>query len=258
MIAVFDSGLGGLSVLQEMQTFLPDYNLWYVADTAFCPYGPKPIQFIQARSLAIGRWFAAHGAAILVVACNTASSAALSLLREALPIPVIGMEPGLKPAAAVTRNGRIGVLATSNTLAGARFGSLIERFAAGVDVWTQPCPKLVQQVEAGRLNDDETRALVEQYVRPLLDAGVDTLVLGCTHFPFLRPLITAAAGPDISIIDTGPAVARQVARVAKEHAILPDIGHTRIWTTGTVGLVAPNAQRLLGRECSVEEVVIPE
>lgn len=258
MIAVFDSGLGGLSVLREIQILLPHYTLWYVADTAFCPYGPKPVQFVQFRSLAIAHWLAARGAALLVVACNTASSAALPLLRESLPIPVIGMEPGLKPAAAVTRNGRIGVLATSNTLSGTRFGSLVERFAAGVDVWTQPCPRLVEQVEAGRLDDDETRALVRQYVHPLIAAGVDTLVLGCTHFPFLRPLIAEAAGPDISIIDTGPAVARQVARVAKEHAILPDIGHNRIWTTGDAALVAPNVQRLLGREYSVEKVVISD
>jgi glutamate racemase len=168
------------------------------------------------------------------------------------------MEPGLKPATAVTRNGRIGVLATSSTLAGPRFGSLVERFAAGVEVWTQPCPRLVEQVESGQIDDDETRALVEQYVRPLIDAGVDTLVLGCTHFPFLRPLIAEVAGSDISIIDTGPAVARQVARVAAEFGIPPAEKDIHIWTTGDPALVAPNMRRLLREEWMVEKAVIPE
>jgi glutamate racemase len=192
------------------------------------------------------------GAEIIVVACNTASSAALELLRAELPFPIVGMEPGLKPAAAATRSGRVGVLATSNTLGGARFATLVERYAGGVEVITQPCPGLVELVEAGTLQGPAARALVEQYVTPLLADGVDVLVLGCTHYPFLRPLIAEVAGDDITIVDTGPAVAQQVVRVAGPHDLAQGSGGTRFWTTGEPALAQPAAQRLLGQEVVVE------
>jgi glutamate racemase len=250
-IGLFDSGLGGLSVLREVRRILPYHNLIYLADTAYCPYGPRPVAEVQARALAIGRWLGEHGARMVVVACNTASSAALELLRTELSLPVVGMEPGLKPAAAATRSGRIGVLATDNTLGGARFAALVERYAGDVEVITQPCPGLVEVVEAGTLHEPATHALVRRYVTPLLARGVDVLVLGCTHYPFLRPVIAEVAGPGITILDTGPAVAQQVARVVGLHRFAEG-GGERCWTTGDPAMVQPVARRLLGREIMVE------
>lgn len=239
MIALFDSGLGGLSVLREVRVLLPHHELMYVADSAFCPYGPKPVAFVRKRSLAIGRWLVDRGAALLVVACNTASSAALDVLRAELPIPVVGMEPGLKPAVAATRTGRIGVLATVNTISGGRMQGLIARYADGVEVLTQPCPGWVEQVEAGDLASDLTRELVAHYVVPLIDRGADTLVLGCTHYPFLRPLIAEVAGPRVAIIDTGPAVARQVARMVQYHGVAAKHAAIRVYTSGDPRMVTP-------------------
>src|SRR5262245_59935595 len=253
-IALFDSGLGGLSVLREVHGWLPRHDLLYLADTAYCPYGPRPLAEVRARVLAIGPWLVEQGAGLLVVACNTASSLALEPLRAELPIAVVGMEPGLKPAAAATRSGRVGVLATSNTLAGGRFAALVERYAAGVEVLTQPCPGLVELVEAGELAGSPTRALVERYVVPLLECGVDTLVLGCTHYPFLRPAIAAVAGSDVAIVDTGPAVARQVARVAAQQGLPAGLGRARFCTTGDGARVTTAARRLLHEAVVVEAV----
>jgi glutamate racemase len=253
-IALFDSGLGGLSLLREVRELRPQHDLLYLADTAYCPYGPRPPDEVRARALAIGRWLVEQGASLLVVACNTASSAALELLRAELPIAVVGMEPGLKPAAAATRKGRVGVLATSSTLAGDRFAALVERHAEGIEVITQPCPGLVELVEAGDLDGPPARTLVGSYVAPLLEYGVDTLVLGCTHYPFLRPTIAAMAGSHVAIIDTGPAVARQVARVAAQRGLPAGQGHARFWTTGDSAQVTAAARKLLGEAVVVEAV----
>jgi glutamate racemase len=255
-IALFDSGIGGLSVMREVRRLLPRHDLLYFADTAYCPYGPRPLTEIRARSLAIGRWLMERGAGLLLVACNTASSATLELLRAELPLPVVGMEPGLKPAVAASRNGRIGVLATSNTLAGVRFAALVERHAGGVEMLTQPCPGLVEQVEAGDLDGPATRALVERYLQPLLERGADTIVLGCTHYPFLRPLLVEIAGPGVTLVDTGPAVAAQVARVAARHALPSGSGVVRCWTSGDPATVAPVISRLLRENVVVESVSI--
>jgi glutamate racemase len=252
-IGLFDSGVGGLSVLREVRALLPRHDLLYLADTAYCPYGPRPAAELRARALAIGRWLGEQGAELLVVACNAASSAALELLRAELPMPVVGMEPGLKPAAAATRSGRVGVLATSSTLAGERFAALVERYAGGVELITQPCPGLVARVEAGDLDGPDARALVECYVAPLLARGVDVLVLGCTHYPFLRPLIAAIAGADVAIVDTGPAVAQQVARVVARHGLPAGQGRARFYTTGEVAAVAPVLRRLVGDRLALVE-----
>lgn len=256
MIALFDSGLGGLSVLRSVREQLPQHDLAYFADSAYCPYGPKPAAFVRERTLAIGRWLIENGASMLVVACNTASSAALEALRAELPIPVVGMEPGLKPAVAATRTGCVGILATNTTLAGERFATLVRRFAEGVEVLTQPCPGWVELVEAGDLVSPTARALVERFVAPLVERGADALVLGCTHYPFLRPLIEETAGPSVTLIDTGPAVARQAARVAGEHVITQGTGVMRAWTSGDVQVVAPILRRLAGRNMPVEHVAV--
>ena len=255
-IAIFDSGIGGLSILREVRRRLPQHDLVYLADSAYCPYGPRPADEVRARALAIGRWLVEQGAALLVVACNTASSAALDMLRAELPIAVVGMEPGLKPAAAATRSGRVGVLATSNTLAGARFAALVERYAEGVEVITQPCPGLVELVEAGELDGPAVRTLVERYVAPLLDRGVDTLVLGCTHYPFLRSTIGEIAGAQVAIVDTGPAVASQVARVAAQRGLVAGQGRARFWTTGDAAQVTTAARRVLNEVVVVDAVTI--
>jgi len=214
-IGVFDSGVGGLSVVREIRRLLPQEDIVYIGDTANVPYGGRDPAEIRTFSEAITRYLVERACCrTIVVACNTVTSAAVEALRAAFPLPIVGMEPGVKPAAAATRSGRVGVLATQRTLAGDRFAALVERYADGVEVITQPCPGLVEQVEAGEWEGETTRALVQRYVAPLLARGVDTLVLGCTHYHFLLPVLREIAGPAVEIVDTSPAVARQVARVA--------------------------------------------
>lgn len=211
-IGVFDSGAGGLSVLREIRAAMPHEDLFYVADTAHIPYGDKPATFIEARAIAITEFFRGRGAKAVVVACNTASGVALDALRARFLLPIVGMEPAVKPAAQRTRSGVIGVLATRQTLASNKFANLLTRFGKNVTVHVQPCAGFVEQVEAGKLADAETRDLVARYVRPLLQRGADVLVLGCTHYPFLRPLIEEVAGPDVAVLDPNAAVARELAR----------------------------------------------
>jgi glutamate racemase len=245
MIALFDSGLGGLSVLQAVQHRLPGHDLLYFADTAFCPYGPRSRTWIQQRSLAIGRWLIAQGADMLVVACNTATSAALELLRAQLPIPIVGMEPGVKPAVAATRSQVIGVLATEGTLRGPRFSDLVARFANHVEVITQPCPGWVALVEQGDFVSQTAHNIVIAAIQPLLERRADVLVLGCTHYPFLLPLLAQHTPSDLTIIDTGPAVARQVALLAEQRNLRVGRGDCTFYTTGDPQVVTPIAARLL-------------
>ncbi len=214
MIALFDSGVGGLSVWREIVRELPGIPTVYVADQAHVPYGPRPLEEVRRFAEGITRFLLAQGAKVIVLACNTASAAALHHLRALFPqVPFVGMEPAVKPAAQRTRNGRVGVIATPTTFQGELFASLLERFARDVRVIPQVCPGLVEAVEAGALDTPETEALLRACLEPLLAAGVDELVLGCTHYPFLRPLMERIAGPGVEIIDPTPAVARQVRRV---------------------------------------------
>lgn len=258
-IGVFDSGLGGLSVLREIRQLLPHEDLLYVADSAHVPYGDKPESHIRIRSLALARFLYSQGAKAIVVACNTATAAAVSLLREELPVPVIGMEPALKPAVAATRSGVVGVLATVGTLASARFAALLARYAGDVEVITQPCPGLVEQVELGDLDGPLTQALIRRYTVPLLARGADTLILGCTHYPFLQQVIAEVAGPDVSLIHTGPAVARQVQRVLASNSMLCPEGHTgqeQFWASGECSLLQAAVNRLWEPPVSVK--TLPE
>jgi glutamate racemase len=219
-IGIFDSGVGGVSVLRHIRTRLPAEDLIYCADSAFAPYGSKTPEFIGERSMAIARFLIEQGAKALVVACNTATAASIAMLRGRLVLPIIGMEPAVKPAAAATRSGVIGVLATVGTLKSARFAGLLESYGSEVKIVTQGCPGLVEQIEAGELTSDETARLVEKYLAPLLAAGADTIVLGCTHYPFVRPLISQLAGPGVQLIDTGGAVARQLENRLVEQGLL--------------------------------------
>ena len=223
-IGVFDSGVGGLSVLKDLRRLLPAEDFIYYADSAHCPYGGQPESAIQARAVAISEELLAAGAKLIVVACNTATIAAVEHLRASYPLPFVGMEPAVKPACALTRNGVVGVLATGAALGGEKFHRLVAEHAQGVRVITQPCPGLVECVEAGDLDGPRATELVRRYLEPLKAAGADVLVLGCTHFPFLRPLIQRLAGPAVHLLDTGEAVARQARRVLERDGLLREAG----------------------------------
>lgn len=213
-IGIFDSGFGGLSVLQAIQEELPGYPIMYVADQAHVPYGRRPLEEVKLFSESITRWLIDQGCGLIVVACNTASAAALHSLREKFPsIPFVGMEPAVKPAAEHTLSGVVGVIATPATFQGELYGSVVERFAGNVTVLEDTCPGLVDEIEAGNLDGPETRQILSSALRPMLEKGIDTIVLGCTHFPFVIPVIREIAGPDVRVIDPAPAVARQAARI---------------------------------------------
>ena len=213
-LGVFDSGVGGLSVLRHLRAQLPAVDLIYLADSGHVPYGPRPLAEVRAFSEAITRFLLAQGAQALVVACNTASAAALKHLRATFPAtPFVGMEPAVKPAAEQTRTGVVGVLATPATFQGELFNSVVERFAQGVRVIPQICPGLVEQIEAGELDSPATEAMLRGWVEPMLTQDIDALVLGCTHYPFIIPLLEKIAGPGVRVIDPAPAVARQAVRV---------------------------------------------
>ena len=209
-VGVFDSGVGGLSVLREIHRLLPAESLLYVADSGFVPYGEQPPELIIERSQRIAGFLLEQGAKTLVVACNTATAAAVADLRARHALPIIGMEPAVKPATLASRSGVVGVLATTGTLRSARFAALLDRFAGSVKVLTQPCPGLVECIERGELDSERVVSLLTGYTRPLLDAGCDTLILGCTHYPFLRPALERLLPADIQLVDTGAAVARQL------------------------------------------------
>jgi glutamate racemase len=219
-IGVFDSGVGGISVLREIRHLLPAENLVYYADSAHCPYGGQPREAIVARACAITERLLEHGCKLIVVACNTATIAAVEHLRATYPLAFVGMEPAVKPAVGQTRSGVVGVLATGASLAGEKFHHLLATHARDVRVITQPCPGLVEQVERGELDTPQTRTLVNRYLAPLLAQQADIIVLGCTHYPFLRPLIQDIVGDAVSLLDTGAAVAAQVRRVLERQGLL--------------------------------------
>lgn len=254
-IGVFDSGLGGLSVLKEIHQRMPDTALVYVADSAWVPYGARGDSFIRQRARSLSMFLLEHGADMIVVACNTATAAAVPSLRESLLMPVIGMEPAVKPATAATRSGTVGVLATVGTLQSARFAALLDQFGGDIKVLTRACPGLVEQVEAADLDGPRTRTLVEQYVQPLVQGGADTLVLGCTHFTFLRPLIQQVAGPSVRIIDTGEAVARRVEEVAGSLAptFLKSKG-VSFWTSGDANQLVGPLGKLWGTRVALADL----
>ncbi len=217
-IGVLDSGMGGLSILREIRAQLPAENVLFVADQAHVPYGPRPMDEVRRLTVGVARFLIAQGVKLIVVACNTASAAALYHLRAVFPgVPFVGMEPAVKPAAHNTRSGVIGVIATEVTFQGELFASVVGRFAQDVQVETRACPQFVTLAERGELDSPRTRAAVHDCLDPLVAAGIDQLVLGCTHFPFLKDAIQAVIGPDITIVDPSAAVARQAGRVLAAH-----------------------------------------
>ncbi len=258
-LGVFDSGVGGLSVVRELLAQLPGHPLLYLADQAHAPYGERGLAEIRGLSEGITRFLLAAGARLIVVACNTASAAALHWLRERFPaVPFVGMEPAVKPAVERTHAGRVGVLATRATFQGELFASLLARYAANVTVHTRVCSEWVPLVEAGELDSARARAAVRRDLAPLLAAGVDELVLGCTHYPFLRPLIQEVAGPAVEIIDPAPAVARQTGRVLARQGWLvepADAPGYRFFTTGDPAGFGRALAHLLGVRLPVEQAV---
>lgn len=253
-IGVFDSGVGGLSVLHEIRRTLPAEDLLYVADSGYAPYGDKSQQFIEARSIAITEFLVSRQAKAIVVACNTATGAAVTTLRSRFSMPIIAMEPAVKPAAESTKSGVIGIMATSRTLVGDNFTKLFARYGEEVQILGQACPGLVEQVEAGDLAGDKTRLLLEGYVLPLLERGADTIVLGCTHYPFLAPLIQEMAGPDVAVIDSAAAVARQLRRRLEVIDLLADVarvGMECFWTSGALDKAKPVISQLWRSDAEV-------
>lgn len=217
--------MGGLSVLREIIRQLPHEDLIYVADQSHVPYGRRPLEEVRDYAVGITQYLLSIKAKIIVLACNTASAAALNYLRQIYPhVPFVGMEPAIKPAAETTRSGAVGVLATPATFQGELYASVIERFAQGVTIYQHTCPGLVQQIEQGDFDSSVTRKILEEALLPMLAANIDTVVLGCTHYPFVIPLIQAIAGDRVRVIDPAPAVARQTARLLEQRNLLKDSG----------------------------------
>jgi glutamate racemase len=272
-IGIFDSGVGGLSVLRHIRAQLPHEHLLYFADSACAPYGDKSEAVLVERALAIASFLVAQGAKALVVACNTATVAAIAALRAHYPaMPIVGVEPGLKPAAAATRNGKVGVLATEGTLAGAKFLLLREQISAAssAQFLLQGCPGLADQIESGGHDSAATVAMLERFILPLLAQGADTLVLGCTHYPFVQDAIAAivaragalgsASTPAdaVQLIDTGDAVARHLGRLLAAAGLLRDAGGEAArldgYASANSAALALAFTRLLGVAAPVQEV----
>lgn len=241
MIGVFDSGVGGLGILAEIRKLVPSADLVYLADHSYAPYGVRTLDGVRRRCEDVVEWMIGRGCSVITIACNTASAAALHSLRRHHPGTVfVGMEPAIKPAVQTTGTGRVGVVATAATFQGELFASVVDRFAAGIEVVTAACPRWVELVEAGNLTGPDATAAVRQCLEPMLRAGVDVLVLACTHYPTLTPLISQVMGPSVRIIDPAPAVARQTARVA---AGQPGSATTELFTTGDLPTLAAAVER---------------
>lgn len=256
-IGMMDSGVGGLSILREVRRQLPNEDILYFADQGHVPYGPRLREEIGDFVAGITRFFLEHQAKVMVIACNSASAASLHESRELFPeVPFVGMEPAVKPAAENTRSGVIGVIATQATNQGELFASVIDRFANGVEVVTQACPDLVSLVEAGELSGEQALRTAEAYLSPMLDMGIDQLVLGCTHFPFLDPVLRKVIGSEVTIVDPSSAVARQTGRIIAEMRNAPEhVGRVTYFTSGDVEAFFQFARRVLDEPVIREQVI---
>lgn len=255
-VGIFDSGVGGLSVWRELTRALPHESTVYVADQAHLPYGARPAEEIRGFAEAITARLLHLGCKAIVVACNTASAAALKALRERHPdVAFVGMEPAIKPAALHSKSKVVGVMATTGTLQGRMFALAVERFAAGVTLVNQPCAGLVERIEAGELDTAATEALLRELLAPMLKAGADTLVLACTHYPFVQPLIQRIAGGGVHVIDPAPAVTRQLARLLDARGLHAPPGAApshRFMTSGQPAALQRALRALVGIEAGVE------
>lgn len=257
-IGVFDSGVGGLSVLRSIREQMPKEDVIYFGDQGHVPYGPRSMEQIQNFSEGITRFLLAHNAKIIVVACNTASAAALKYLRETFSsVQFVGMEPAVKPAAEKTQTGKVGVLATPATFQGALYASVVERFGAGVELFQHTCPGLVSQIELGELNTPKTRVILEDALLPMLEKNIDTVVLGCTHYPFVIPLVEQVVGENVRVIDPAPSVARQVKRLLEAGGLVNvsgGRGGIQIYTSGDAKIVESVLPKLLNESVPVKSV----
>jgi glutamate racemase len=257
-IGIFDSGVGGLSVLREIRIQIPSESVLYLADQGHVPYGPRGLEEVRTFSQEITGFLLGQGAKLIVVACNAASAAALRFLRLTFPhTSFVGMEPAVKPAAEFTHSGVVGVLATTATFQGALYASVVERFASGVTILQDTCPGLVWQIEKGELDSPATRVILEKALRPMLEQGIDTIVMGCTHYPFVIPLVKQIVGPEVRVIDPAPAVVRQTARLLDKLGIRNTgsaSGMLRFFTSGETALFARHLPMLLGETGEVQRI----
>jgi glutamate racemase len=258
-VGIFDSGVGGLSVLRDIRAELPAESIHYVADSVHAPWGDKPVEYVRRRGLEIADFLVEQGAKAIVIGSNTGTAASAEALRARFKVPVVAMEPGIKPAAAATRSGVVGVIVTAAMSASDRMASLLDRFGRNIRVISVPAPGLVEHVEAADLEGPELRSLVESYIRPLLDEGADTIVLGSTHYVFLRAVIAELAGAGVTLVDTGVAVARQLERVLDERKIAAPEGvqgSERFWTSGDPAASERVMSVLLGRRVKVDKLPV--
>jgi glutamate racemase len=257
-IGIFDSGLGGLSVVQEVRAVLPNEHLIYYADSAYCPYGTRTPDEISERCRLITAELVGHGAKAIILACNTACAVALPELRARFDLPIIGLEPAVKPATRLTQTQRVGVLATPRTVASERLANLVEVHAHDIEVRLVAAPGLVELVEAGNLTGPDVGHILRAFLDPLIAWGVDVVVLGCTHYPFLRDEIQRLVGPDVHIVDSGEAIARRT-RVVLEannlrHQSTNANGSLALMTSGDAAQVADLSRQLLGYEVATSTV----
>ncbi|WP_123712074.1 glutamate racemase [Sinobacterium caligoides] len=254
-IGIFDSGIGGLSIAQQIRQALPHENLIYLADSAYAPYGDKPTGFIQQRSSKLAQFLLEqHKVKAIVVACNTATVSAIDDLRAQCSIPIIGVEPGIKPAATDSNSGIIGVIATTCTLNSTSFQRLSAQLSAKTTIATQPCPGLVEQVESLQLHNSNTEQLVRKYLSPLIAKGIDSIVLGCTHYAFLEPIIRRVAGPDVSIINTATAISKEVGRRLEALQLLnhsKQLGRDVFWSSSDTNFAYKQFSQLWGHNVDV-------
>ncbi|MCX6059439.1 MAG: glutamate racemase [Chloroflexi bacterium] len=257
-IGVFDSGVGGLSVLRAMRELMPNESMIYFGDQGHVPYGSRSMVEIQKFSEGITKFLLEQNSKLIVVACNTASAAALKYLRGRFPeLSFVGMEPAVKPAAEITKTGKVGVLATPATFQGALYASVVERFGADVELFQHTCPGLVGQIEKGELDSNATRLILEDALLPMLKKNIDTVVLGCTHYPFVIPLIEQIAGGNVRVIDPAPSVARQVKRLLEAGEKMNQTGESlrvRFYTSADTASMESLLPLLLGTDGEVEAV----
>lgn len=250
-ISIFDSGLGGLSIAREILRELPGERLFYFADNAHMPYGPRPLEEVRRFAVAIADQLLSLPSKMVVVACNTVSAAALRELRKTYPdVPFVGMEPAVKPAARASHSGKVGVLATQATFQGELFESVVERFAKDVEVFRQPCAGLAEFIEMHPPDHPALEAMLRRYIDPLVEQGVDTIVLGCTHYPLVKDAIARVAGPGVAIVDPSPAIAKRTRQVLEEAGLLStaEQGSLGINVTGETELFSQSASNHLGRQ----------